>query len=166
MNSEIVFNKDADSGIYVMKVFHADVSTLWDHFTKSDLLDLWWAPLPWQCETEKLDFRENGIWHYSMKGADGERHFALVQYGEIMQHRSISWTDAFSDQKGKIDNALPKSTWLIGFTGIDEGTRMTFNIHFNSTEEMHKIVEMGFEEGFKTGLNQLEDLIIVKSLNR
>lgn len=40
MNSEIVFNKDADSGIYVMKVFKAEVSALWEYFTKSELMDL------------------------------------------------------------------------------------------------------------------------------
>ena len=58
MNSEIVFNKDSDTGIYVMKVYKSDVSTLWDYFTKSELIDQWWAPKPWQCETEKMDFRD------------------------------------------------------------------------------------------------------------
>lgn len=159
MNSEIVFNKDADSGIYVMKVFKTEVSALWEYFTKSELIDLWWAPKPWHCETEKMDFRENGIWLYAMKGLDGDRHFALAQYGEIMHHRSISWTSAFCDDKGKVNESFPKSTWLIGFTGIDEGTRMTFNIHFNSREDADQIVEMGFEEGFKTGLNQLEAIL-------
>jgi len=159
MSSEIVFNKDSETGIFVMKVYNADVSTLWEHFTKAELIDQWWAPKPWKCETEKMDFRVNGIWNYAMKGPAGEKHLAIVQYGEIMHHRSISWTDAFSDDKGKVNTELPQATWLIGFTGIDEGTRITFNIHFNSTDEMNRILEMGFEEGFKIVLNQLEDLL-------
>ncbi len=159
MASEIIFNKDSETGIYVMRVYKSDVSELWDYFTKSELIDQWWAPKPWKCETEKMDFRENGIWLYTMTGLDGEKHFAVAQYGEIMPHRSISWTDAFSDEKGKVRTDLPQTSWLIGFTGIDEGTRMTFNIHFNAKEEMNQIIEMGFEEGFRTGLNQLEDLL-------
>ncbi len=159
MSSEIVFNKDSDIGFYVMKVYKADVSILWDYFTKSELIDQWWAPKPWKCETEKMDFRENGIWFYAMKGPDGEKEFSLASYGEIMPHRSISWTDAFADDKGKVKPDLPQTTWLIGFTGIDEGTRMTFNLHFNSQEKQNQLIEMGFEDGFKMGLNQLEEIL-------
>lgn len=159
MNSEITFNKDSENGIFVMKVYNADVSTLWDYFTKSELLDQWWAPKPWQCETDKMDFRENGTWLYAMKGPTGEKHFGVVGYGEIMPHRSIASTDAFADDKGMVRTDLPQTSWLIGFTGIDEGTKMTFNLSFNSAEEMKRIIEMGFEEGFKMGLNQLEDLL-------
>lgn len=159
MNSEITFNKDSENGIFVMKVYKADVSTLWDYFTKSELLDQWWAPKPWQCETDKMDFRENGTWLYAMKGPTGEKHFGVVGYGEITPHRSIASTDAFADDKGMVRTDLPQTSWLIGFTGIDEGTKMTFNLSFNSAEEMKRIIEMGFEEGFKMGLNQLEDLV-------
>ncbi|MCB4236054.1 hypothetical protein LDL59_16030 [Kaistella anthropi] len=49
--------------------------------------------------------------------------------------------------------------WLIGFTGVEEGTKLTINIHFNSENDMKTILEMGFEEGFKMGLNQLAELI-------
>lgn len=160
MNSEIIFNTDLDSATaYISKIYDADVTELWDYFTKSELIDQWWAPKPWKCETEKMDFREGGNWLYAMVGPEGEKEFAIANFGEIMSHRSISWTDAFADDKGKVKTDLPQTTWLIGFTGIDEGTRMTFNLHFNSKEELTQIVEMGFEEGFKMGLNQLEDLL-------
>lgn len=160
MNSEIIFNTDLDSATaYVSKIFDAEVSELWDYFSKPELMDLWWAPAPWKCITEKMDFRQGGNWFYAMTGPDGEKHYAINNYSEIMEHRSISGTDAFTDEKGRINSELPQTTWLIGFTGIDEGTRMTFNLHFNSREELSQIAEMGFEEGFKTALNQLEDLL-------
>ncbi len=89
-----------------------------------------------------------------------EKEMALANYGEIMPQRSIAWTDAFADDKGKVRTDLPQTSWLIGFTGIDEGTRMTFNLHFNSKEEMNQLIEMGFEECFKMGLNQLEDILV------
>ena len=53
---------------------------------------------------------------------------------------------------------MPTVNWLIGFTGIEQGTKLTVNIYFNSLKEMNQMLEMGFEEGFKMGLNQLEEV--------
>jgi len=160
MKSNIVFNKDFDSNtVYVMKIFNADVSKVWDYFTKSELLDQWWAPKPWKCETKEQDFKEGGIWLYSMVGPEGERHYAQVKYGEIMEHRSFDGTDAFCDENGNINQDFGQSKWLFGFTGVEEGVKVTVNIHFASPEGIKQQLEMGFEEGFKMGLNQLEEIL-------
>ncbi|ROI02260.1 MULTISPECIES: SRPBCC domain-containing protein [unclassified Chryseobacterium] len=160
MGSNIVFNKDFDSNTaYVMKIYNADVSKVWDYFTLSELLDQWWGPKPWRCETIHQDFKEGGIWLYAMAGPDGEKHYSQSQYGEIMEHRSLDWMSAFCDEKGTINEDFPRSKWLIGFTGVEEGTKVTVNIHYQSAEVMKKMFDMGFEEGFTMGLNQLEEII-------
>lgn len=160
MKSNIVFNKDFDSNtVYVMKIFNADVSKVWDYFTKSELLNQWWAPKPWKCETKEQDFKEGRIWLYSMVGPEGERHYAQVKYGEIMEHRSFDGTDAFCDENGNINQDFGQSKWLFGFTGVEEGTKVTVNIHFASPEGIKQQLDMGFEEGFKMGLNQLEEIL-------
>lgn len=160
MESDIIFNKDFDSNsVYVMKIYNADVSKVWNYFTQSELLDRWWAPKPWKCETSKQDFREGGVWLYSMVGPEGERHYAQVKYGEIMEHRSFDGIDAFCDENGTVNPDFPETQWLVGFTGVEEGTKVTVNIHFKSGKAMEQQVEMGFEEGFKTGLNQLEEIL-------
>ncbi len=160
MESNIIFNKDLDANsIYVMKIYDADVSKVWDYFTKSELLDQWWAPKPWKCETKTQDFKEGGIWLYAMAGPDGERHYAKVKYMEITEHRSFDGTDSFCDENGKTNPDFPEVKWLFGFTGVEEGTKITVNIHFSSEESMKKLLEMGFEGGFKTGLYQLEEIL-------
>lgn len=160
MESNIIFNKDFDAkSIYVMKVYHADVSKVWDYFTQSELIDQWWGPKPWRCETVHMDFKENGIWHYAMVGPDGEKRYARAKYGEIMKHRSFDWMAAFCDEKGEVNQDSPQSQWLIGFTGIEDGTKITVNIHFQSEEAMKNHIDMGFEEGFKMGLRQLEEVL-------
>ena len=162
MSSNIIFNKDFDEKtVYVSKTYSADVKTLWNHFTKAGLLDLWWAPKPWKCETKSLEFKEGGIWLYSMTGPEGEKHTAQVKYGEITEYRSFDGVDSFCDDNGNINADFPQAKWLIGFTGVEEGTKVTVNIHFPSEQDMKKQVEMGFEEGFKTGLNQLEEFLSV-----
>lgn len=160
MESTTVFNKDFDaSSIFVMKVYNADVSLIWDYFTKAELLDQWWAPGPWKCETQKMDFREGGSWNYAMSGPKNERQFAGAHYHEITFHRSFDWTDFFTDSAGNVDSEFPSVKWLFGFTGVEEGTKLTVNIHFNSESDMKKILELGFEEGFKAGLSQLEAIV-------
>ncbi len=161
MESNIIFNKDFDSNsVYVMKIYHADVSKVWNYFTQSELLDEWWAPKPWKCETKSQEFKEGGVWLYSMVGPEGERHYAKVKYGEIIEHRSFDGTDTFCDENGNANPYFPEAKWLFGFTGVEEGTKVTVNIHFQSHEAMTQLLEMGFEEGFKMGLNQLEEILI------
>lgn len=160
MESNITFNKDFDAKtVYVMKIYNADVSKVWDHFTQAGLLDQWWGPKPWKCETLKQDFSEGGIWLYAMAGPNGEKAYSRSKYGEIIEHRSFDWMSAFCDENGKVNDDSPQSNWLIGFTGVEEGTKVTVNIHYQSREIMSKMLEMGFEEGFKMGLTQLEELL-------
>lgn len=160
MKSEIIFNRDADSAsVYVMKIYNTDVSTVWDYFTKSRLLDQWWAPKPWECETKSQEFRNGETWLYSMVGPEGDRHYAQMKYGEIKEHRSFDGTDSFCDENGNPNPDFPEAKWLFGFTGVEEGIKLTINIHFASEEAMNQLLEMGFEQGFKTGLEQLEGIL-------
>lgn len=160
MKSPIIFTQDQKSAsLYIMKVFPADVPVIWDYFTKNENLDQWWAPKPYKCETIKLDFQPDGIWRYMMKGTENEKHFGAAQFHEITVNRSFDWTDFFTDEDGNKLNEFPSANWLFGFTGVQEGTKLTVNIHFSTPAEMQQILEMGFEEGLKKGLDHLEDLV-------
>ncbi|QOW10973.1 SRPBCC domain-containing protein [Kaistella flava (ex Peng et al. 2021)] len=160
MKTEIIFNKDDNSAsLYIMKIFHTTVDEVWNHFTKADLLDQWWAPEPWKCQTLKMDFAPEGVWNYAMVGPENEKSFSGVRFHEINFHRSFDYSAFFTDENGSMRNEFPASNWLLGFTGVEEGTKLTVNIHFKTTEDMRALLEMGFEGGFKMGLNQLEELL-------
>ena len=158
--NNIVFNTDSNHAtVFVMKIFDAKVEELWNYFTNSELLDSWWAPKPWKCETQKMNFENSGTWNYAMVSPENEKHFAGIDYEEINPNRSIAWSDYFSDEKGIKNVEFPTTNWLIGFTGVEEGVKLTVNLHFASQKEMNAILEMGFEEGFKATLNQLEEIL-------
>ena len=158
--NNIVFNTDSNHAtVFVMKIFDAKVEELWNYFTNSELLDSWWAPKPWKCETQKMNFENSGTWNYAMVSPENEKHFAGIDYEEINPNRSIAWSDYFSDEKGIKNVEFPTTNWLIGFTGVEEGVKLTVNLHFASEKEMNTILEMGFEEGFKATLNQLEEIL-------
>ncbi len=163
MSSEIKFNKDENAATtYGMKVFANTPEEIWAYFTQKELLDQWWAPEPWKCETLQLSFEPEGEWNYALISPDNEKYFGRVRYHEINNGRSFDWTKSFTDENGNLNGNLPSSNWLMGFTGVDEGTKLTINIHFKTIAEMQKLMEMGFEEEFKSRLNQLEELLIEK----
>ena len=158
--NNIVFNTDSNHAtIFVMKILDAKVEEVWNYFTNSELLDSWWAPKPWKCETQKMNFENGGTWNYAMVSPENEKHFAGIDYEEINPNRSIALSDYFSDEKGIKNVEFPTTNWLIGFTGVEEGVKLTVNLHFASQKEMNAILEMGFEEGFKMQLNQLEEIV-------
>ena len=160
MNSEIKFNKDENAAtIYGMKVYKNIPEEIWAYFTQSELVDQWWAPEPWKCETSHLNFEQGGDWNYALVSPEEEKYFGSVRYHEINSGRSFDWTKTFTGEHGNRNQNIPSSNWLMGFTGVDDGTKLTINIHFNSLAEMQKLLEMGFEEEFKSRLNQLEDLL-------
>ena len=158
--NNIVFNTDSHHAtIFVMKIFDAKGEEVWNYFTNSELLDSWWAPKPWKCETQKMNFENGGTWNYAMVSPENEKHFAGIDYEEINPNRSIAWSDYFCDEKGIKNVEFPTTNWLIGFTGVEEGVKLTVNLHFASEKERNAILEMGFEEGFKAILNQLEEIL-------
>lgn len=88
-----------------------------------------------------------------------KKAYCVVNFGEINEHRSFDQESKFSDEKGIIDQEMPATSWLFGFTGVEEGTKLTVNLKVSTKEKMQQQLEMGFEGGFKMGLNQLEDLL-------
>src|SRR5882757_4609336 len=69
--------------ITVKREFEAEVSLVWDAYTKSEILDQWWAPKPWKAKTKTMDFKEGGHWLYAMVGPNGEEHWALAKYKNV-----------------------------------------------------------------------------------
>ncbi|WP_027376972.1 SRPBCC family protein [Kaistella palustris] len=164
MDFEIIFNTDNDAAsIYVRTVFPAEVANVWAYFSEREKLDQWWGPKPWHCETQELEFREGGVWRYAMVSPAGEKHFAGAKFHEITTNRSFDRTDYFCDVDGLVDKNMSERKWLVGFTGVQQGTKVTFNIHFQNETEMQKLLEMGFEGGFKIGLRQLHEIFLPKN---
>lgn len=161
-----IFNIDErELAIFFSKIFSADVTTVWNYYTKPELLAKWWMPKPWKFELVSQDFSEGGKLHYAAVGPNGEKHFSGANYHEIHQNRSISLSDYFTDEKGTLNSDMPASQWLIGFTGVEEGTKVTINIHFKNEEELNKTVEMGFREGLLQAADQLQEILSNETKN-
>lgn len=145
--------------IIVEREFDAPVQDVWRAWTEKELLDQWWAPRPWKAETRSLDFREGGSWLYCMKGPEGEASWCRADFKTINKHKSFTSVDNFCDESGKVDGNFPNMYWKTEFIASGPGTKVIAEISFDSEADLQKILELGFEEGFKMALGNLDELL-------
>ena len=151
-------NKENNT-ITVKREFAAALALVWDAFTKSEILDQWWAPKPWKARTKTMDFREGGHWHYAMVGPEGEEHWALANYRNIQLRNKFTGLDAFADADGNVNKALPQSTWEVTFADKGQVTLVEFHISYDDLAQLEATIQMGFKEGFTMALEGLDELL-------
>lgn len=163
MNATIEFQKPPQSNeIIVRHRYDASVETLWDAFTKTEMLEKWWAPQPYKAVVQHNDFEEGKSMKYYMISPEGEKHYCITEFHKITPYKSYEMTDAFCDEHGVINEALPQMRWENVFSEQNGVTTVTNTLHFASEEDRKQLMEMGFEQGYTTALNQLADLLAKK----
>ncbi|MBV6425422.1 MAG: hypothetical protein NAOJABEB_03240 [Steroidobacteraceae bacterium] len=145
--------------IVVSREFAAPVALVWRAYSESALLDQWWGPSPWRAETRHMDFSVGGHWLYAMVGPQQERHWGRMNYLAIDLHRRIDIEDVFCDDQGRADPDLPTSRGHMTFVATSTGTRVDFEMRYQTEAELQKIIEMGFEQGITVCLEQLATLL-------
>lgn len=162
MNKNLAFdfivNKDNNT-ISIKREFAAELPVIWDAYTKSEFLDLWWAPKPWKARTKSMDFSEGGTWLYAMVGPEGQEHWAVATYKDVQPQKSFSGIDAFSDSDGNINDSMPKSKWDVIFTDKGDITLVEFNITYPDLAQLEATINMGFREGITMAMEGLDDLL-------
>ena len=157
---ETVYTKDvANNKMSVVREFDAPLEKVWKAWTESKFLDQWWAPKPWKAVTQSMDFREGGTWLYYMQGPEGERHYCRNDYNTIVPNKVFTGIDAFCDENGNINKDFPVMDWKTQFTAVGDRTRVEIELTFASEEDMKKIIEMGFREGFTAAHGNLDELL-------
>ncbi|MES1160637.1 MAG: SRPBCC domain-containing protein [Bacteroidota bacterium] len=156
-NNETVFSKDLQNKkLTVIRTFNAPLDLVWKAWTESEILDQWWAPKPYRAETKKMDFREGGYWLYCMVGPSNDHAWCRVDYITIQPKKTITSTDAFCDEQGKINQDFPVMDWRKEFTAKDNTTSVRVEVTFENEADMETIIKMGFQEGFTAGLSNLD----------
>ncbi|MGO1597501.1 MAG: SRPBCC family protein [Sphingobacterium sp.] len=149
----------------IWRTYQAPKEHIWQAITDHKILDQWWAPQPWSCHTKSHDFREGGHWHYAMQGPEGEKHWAMAKYLEIVPGTSYTADDFFSDEKGNKNEKLPSSRWNVALEADGRDTVMITTCTYSDEKTLEEYLKMGFLEGYEMGLNNLEQLLLEKSKN-
>ncbi|MCE3227797.1 MAG: hypothetical protein K0S32_2348 [Bacteroidetes bacterium] len=148
----------ATKTVFITREFDADLSLVWDAFTKKELLDQWWAPKPYISKTKSMDFKVGGRRFYAMVSSAGDEiGWQIQDYTSISPKTNFKFLSAFAD---KDENPhLPGSNWDLNFSEQNGITKVNITIHNDSLERLEKMIEMGFQGGFTATLNELETLL-------
>ncbi|HKR05443.1 MAG TPA: SRPBCC domain-containing protein [Bacteroidia bacterium] len=162
--------------INIKREFAADRPTVWDCYTKSEILDQWWMPHPWKSRTKSMDFREGGKWHYAAVGPNGEEHWSITTYVKIEPQKMFLANDAFGDANGNINPAMPQSKWTMNFSdmarpsaragtdrddpvGRGKNTLVHGIMQFPDLAQLEQTIAMGFKEGLIMAMENLDAML-------
>jgi uncharacterized protein YndB with AHSA1/START domain len=159
-NSQFDFMLDkATKTVHITREFNAELSLVWDAFTKQEILDQWWAPKPFESKTKVMEFKVDGRRFYAMVSPEGQEMWQLQQYTSITPKTNFKFLSVFAD---KDENPhLPGSNWDLNFTEENGITKVSISIYNESLERMEKMIEMGFKEGFTMTLSELANLLLI-----
>ena len=145
----------------INREFDADLSLVWDAFTKQEILDQWWAPKPWASKTKIMNFEVGGRRFYAMVSPEGQEHWSIQKYTSISPKTNFKFLNAFADENE--NPQLPGSEWDLTFSEQNGTTKVSVSIYNESLERMEKMIEMGFKEGFTMTMKNLEELLATLS---
>ncbi len=160
---DFIVDKEAKT-VYITKEFDAELSLVWDAYTKAELLDQWWAPKPMTSRTKVLDFEVGGRRFYAMVSPEGVERWVLQKYTSITPKTNFKLFNAFADADE--NPQLPGSDWDLNFSEQDGTTKVSISIYNESLERLERMVEMGFKEGTIAQLKNLEELLAKLSRTR
>ena len=164
MNTQLLFDFTVDKAaktVFITREFDADLSLVWDAFTKAELLDQWVAPKPFLSKTKYMDFKVGGRRFYAMVSPEGHERWAIQKYTSISPKTNFKMFNTFADKDENIE--LPGSEWDYTFSEQDGRTIVSITIYNESLARMEKLIEMGFTEGYKASMNNLENLLATLS---
>ena len=160
MTNNLLFDFTVDKAaktVFITREFDADLSLVWEAFTKAEILDQWVAPKPFVAKTKSMYFKVGGRRFYAMISPEGQERWGIQKYTSISPETNFKTFNAFADKDENPE--LPGSDWDYTFSEQNGKTKVVINIYNESLVRMEKMIEMGFTEGFKASMSNLENLL-------
>ncbi len=164
MKTNLLFDFTVDKTtktVFINREFDAGLSLVWDAFTKPEILDQWVAPKPWTSKTKFMDFEVGGRRFYAMVSLEGLERWAIQKYTSISPKTNFKMSNNFADKDENPE--MPGSDWDYNFSEQNGTTKVSISIYNESLERLEKMIEMGFTEGFKMSMINLENLLVTLS---
>ena len=163
MKTDLLFDFTVDKTIktvFINREFDADLSLVWDAFTKKEILDQWWAPKPFASKTKVMEFKVGGRRFYAMVSPEGQERWGIQKFTSISPKTNFKTYNTFSDADENPE--LPGSDWDYNFSEQNGTTKVSITIYNESLERMEKVQD-GFKIGFTMTMEQLDVLLAALS---
>jgi len=146
--------------LHVEREFQAPLPLVWNAYTTPEILDQWWAPKPYRTRTNKMDFREGGLWLYTMIAPDAQEHHCRMDYTKLSMEKSYEGVDAFClNVEGDVNDALPSANVMVQFESVGERTMVRYTTTYSTPEHLETVVNMGIKEGLTMAMENLDALL-------
>lgn len=152
--------KTEEKKLTITRTFNAPLDLVWKAWTNPDFLDKWWAPKPMQSKTKSMDFKDGGSRLYAMVALNGDEHWAITFYKEIMVNSYFKGEHAFCDENAKINTEFPVGKFCNKFITLNESqTTVVRELTYTSEEHLKKMVEIGMKEGTSMIFENLDEYL-------
>lgn len=152
---DFTLNKETKT-VSIKRDFAAGRDLVWEAWTNPEILDQWWAPKPFTSRTKSMDFKVGGRRFYAMISPEGKENWSAHDFTAVNPKDNFKFLSTFTDSEGKANTELSASEWDVNFSEHNETTTVSIIIKRDSLEDLEKLIEMGFKEGFTAALGNLE----------
>ena len=139
------------------RIIDAPRSVVWLCWTVPSIFKQWFCPRPWKVTEAKFELRPGGKMHTVMEGPDDSKESSLGIWLEVIPRTRLVFTDAYTE--GFIPAA---ESFMTGFVELadqeHEKTKMTWGARHRTVGDVNRHLEMGFEVGWNTAVDQLNEL--------
>jgi uncharacterized protein YndB with AHSA1/START domain len=158
----------ATNTVFITREFAAELTLVWDAFTKPGILDQWGAPAPWTTQTISMNFKVGGRRFYKMISPEGQEYFSVQDFTSISPKTNFKYISGMSDKDENINPEFYGAQNNLDFSeanGPDSYRVTTFrmNIKYKDLATLEMMANDRFKEGFTMTLNILEKLLTTLS---
>lgn len=152
--------KDLDAlTMTIVADFPVPVRRLWDAYADPRQLEKFWGPVEWPATFTRHDMAPGGRSDYYMTGPDGDRSSGYWEFVSVDPGRAFEVRDGFRGEDGEPNAELPTMRMVFDFSEHGDGARLTSTAYFNSLDDLQQLIEMGMEEGTKSAMSQIDQVV-------
>lgn len=159
-----LFKRDKKKELRFERSYEAPVETVWDAWTKPEMVRQWWGPEKTTVPECKIDLRVGGQIHIIMEAGDGMGKYAgtrwpmtgsftVVEEGSRLSYDARSWTE------GEEDTSTIHHTNELTLSEVDGTTKVDLLVSITGIGPGAKMAAFGMKWGYKQYLDKLEDYL-------
>ncbi|WP_339700575.1 SRPBCC domain-containing protein [Algoriphagus aquimarinus] len=159
----------------ITRYFTQSKEEVYNAFTTSESLQQWWGPAGYEMEVKTFEFHPEGIFHFVLKGKDGNEMWAKWVIKDIKESSKLQFINSFSNEAGETVKAPEEpfgSDWPmkmivdLEFYMEDGKTRIDLvSFPHNASDVSKQVFEDNIgnmEQGFGGTFDQLEKYLSKK----
>ena len=138
-------------------------------WTEPEHLLQWWGPKGVDVLTADVDLRPDGLYHYSMRTADGSVMWGRFVFSKVQPPERLEFISSFSDENRGITRHPMAPNWpreiqsVVTFEEVPGGTRVVVGWKpYNATAEERDTFERGrssMQQGWSGTFERLADYL-------